>query len=89
MSRENLEIVRRAYAAPAVLVDAPHVASDAEFDFSDVYPDQPVLRGMEAMRVFQGVGPWCGSIRLEPERDREAVPRSTSASRTSSRCAMG
>ena len=68
MSQENLEIVRRAYAAPALLVDAPHVASDAEFDFSDVYPDQPVLRGMEAMRVFQGVGPWRGSIRFEPER---------------------
>ena len=68
MSQENLEIVRRAYATPALLVDAPHVATDAEFDFSDIYPDQPVLRGVEEMRVFRDTGPWGGSIRFEPEQ---------------------
>ena len=68
MSQENVEIVRQAYAAPALLVDAPHVAQDAEFDFSDIYPDQPVLRGAEEMRAFRETGPWGTSIRFEPER---------------------
>src|SRR3982750_1969016 len=67
MSQANVEIVRQAYAAPALLIDAPHVASDAEFDFSDIYPDQPVLRGMAEMRSFRGAGPWGGSIRFEPQ----------------------
>jgi len=68
MSQENVEIVRRAYAAPALLIDAQHVAHDAEFDFRDIYPDQPVLRGVDEMRAFSGSGPWGGSIRFEPDQ---------------------
>ena len=68
MSQENVEVVRRAYATSALLIDAPHVASDAEFDFSEIYPDQPVLRGVEEMRVFRDKGPWGGSIRFEPDQ---------------------
>ena len=68
MSHENVEIVRQAYAAPALLVDAPHVADDAEFDFSEIYHDQPVLKGVEEMRLFRESGPWGRSIRFEPER---------------------
>src|SRR3954469_18244089 len=68
MSRENVEIVRNGYLGPSLLIDAPHVADNAEFDFSDLYPEQPVLRGSEEMRAFQDAGPWAGSIRFEPER---------------------
>ena len=40
-----------------------------EFDFTDVYPDRPVLRGVEAMHRFRESGPWSGSpIHIEPER---------------------
>jgi ketosteroid isomerase-like protein len=45
------------------------VAADAEFDFSAVYPDRPVVRGVENLRRFRDHGPWGGSpIRFEPER---------------------
>jgi ketosteroid isomerase-like protein len=45
------------------------VAADAEFDFSAVYPDRPVVRGVENLRRFRDHGPWSGSpIRFEPER---------------------
>jgi hypothetical protein len=68
VSRTNVEIVRRAYLDPAALLDAAPVADDAEFDFTAVYPDQPVLRGIEAMRSFRDAGPWGRSTRFEPER---------------------
>lgn len=68
MSRENLAIVRRAFASAAPLSDADALAPDAEFDFTALYPDQPVLRGVEEMRVFRDAGPWGKSIRFAPER---------------------
>ena len=46
----------------------PDIAPDAEFDFTAVYPDQPVLRGTEEMRSFRDRGPWGQSIRFQPER---------------------
>ena len=68
MSEQNVELVRRAYVDVAPLTDGAYVARDAEFDFSEVYPDQPVLRGLEEMRRFRDTGPWGRSIHFEPER---------------------
>jgi hypothetical protein len=68
VSHENVEIVRRGYVDPAPLMSAKHVAPDAEFDFTALYPDQPVLRGVEEMRSFRDAGPWDRSIHFEPER---------------------
>jgi ketosteroid isomerase-like protein len=68
MSQKNLEIVRRAFASAAPLSDADRLAPDAEFDFTAIYPDQPVLRGVEEMRTFRDRGPWGKSIRFAPER---------------------
>jgi ketosteroid isomerase-like protein len=68
LSQENVEIVRRGFSTPGPLSDATDLASDAEFDFTDIYPDQPVLRGIEAMRRFRDAGPWGNSIHFEPER---------------------
>jgi ketosteroid isomerase-like protein len=71
MSERNVEIVRGLYADPDGLTGASAeiVAPDAEFDFSAVYPDQPVMRGIEEMRRFRESGPWGGSpIHFIPER---------------------
>src|SRR5262245_31675180 len=71
MSEENVEIVRQIYADPRPLTDASggKVAPDAEFDFSAVFPDRPILKGVEALRRFRDAGPFGGSaIRFEPEK---------------------
>ena len=71
MSQENLEIVRGVYADPGGLTAGAsgRVAPDAEFDFTAVYPDKPVLRSVEELRRFRDNGPWSGSpISFEPER---------------------
>ena len=71
MSQENVEIVRRIYADPRGLTAGASgkVAPDAEFDFSTVYPDKPIVRGVDEMRHFRDSGPWSGSpIHFEPER---------------------
>jgi len=77
MSEQNVELVRRAYLDPAPLTEGTYVAPDAEFDFSEVYLDQPVLRGLDEMRRFRDAGPWGRSIHFEPERyfdvDEETV----------------
>jgi ketosteroid isomerase-like protein len=80
MSQENVELVRRLYADPRGLSGAPsdQVAPDAEFDFTGVYPDRPIMRGVEELRGFRDTGPWGGSpIHFEPERffdvDQERV----------------
>jgi ketosteroid isomerase-like protein len=64
----NVEIVRQGFADPAPLTSATHFAPDAEFDFTTLYPDQPLLRGVEEMRSFRDGGPWGRSIHFEPER---------------------
>jgi hypothetical protein len=57
MSQENVELVRRSYASPDVLGDfATRIAPDVEFDFSAVYPDRPVIKGVEAVRRFRAAG---------------------------------
>ena len=68
MSQENVEIVRQAYGSPGLFTDERYVAADVEIDFSDVYPDQPVVRNIEEMRAFADAGPWGRSVRLEPQR---------------------
>jgi uncharacterized protein len=71
MSEQNVEIVRGVYADPRGLSVAASdkVAPDAEFDFTAVYPDRPILRGLEEIRRFRESGPWSGSpIHFEPER---------------------
>src|SRR5262249_34443604 len=68
LPEENLEIVRQAFASAAPLSDADRFAPDAEFDFTALYPDRPVLRGVEGMRALRDTGPWGKSIRFAPER---------------------
>jgi ketosteroid isomerase-like protein len=71
MSEENVDMVRRLYADPRGLTAAVNemVAPGAEFDFTAVYPDKPILRGVDEARRFRDTGPWRGSpIHFEPER---------------------
>jgi hypothetical protein len=69
MSQENVEVLRRGYAAPDPLTTfAERIAPDVEFDFTAVYPDRPVFRGTDAVRRFLDEGPWAGTIHFEPER---------------------
>jgi hypothetical protein len=68
VSRENVEIVRQAFESAAPLTNAPNVARDAVFDFTALYPDKPVLRGVEEMRAFRDSGPWGSSISFTAER---------------------
>ncbi len=68
MPQETISFVRSFYAAPdpwAAIAD--RVAPDAEFDFEDVYPDGPVVRGIEELRRFRDDVPW-GPLSFEPER---------------------
>lgn len=68
MAQENVEIIRSAYAEPDPLTTfAAQLAPDAEFDFTAVYPDRPILRGVEEIRRFRAEGPW-GPLSFEPER---------------------
>jgi ketosteroid isomerase-like protein len=69
MSQENVEIVRSAYEEADPLTSlAERVAPDAEFDYTDVYPDRPVGRGIAELRRFRDMGPWGASLHFEPER---------------------
>ncbi len=75
MSQENVEIVRRLYAdfglTPTQVQAAARaglIATDAEFDYSALYPDGPVLRGVEAWRDYADSLPWGRSLKLAPER---------------------
>jgi len=71
MSQENVGIVREIYADPRGLIGtaSERAVPTVEFDFTDVYPDRPVLRGVEEMRRFRETGPWSGSpVHIEAER---------------------
>ena len=68
MSQQNVEIVRALYQDRAPLTNNAIIAPDAEFDFTELYPDQPVLRGVAEMQRFRDSGPWGGSIRFDPQR---------------------
>ena len=68
MRSENLELVERFYAEPDPLRTLAHlIAPDAEFDFTDAYPDRPIALGLTDARAFRRDGPW-GELRFEPER---------------------
>jgi ketosteroid isomerase-like protein len=75
MSQENVEVVRRAYAAlgayPAWFQRsslAEFVATDIEVDLSALYPDAPIIRGLGAGQELTDFLPWGRSLKLEPER---------------------
>jgi len=68
VSQRNVEIVREAFASLAPFTSSASLAQDAEFDFTGLYPDQPVLRGVEAMRAFRDTGPWGQSLSFAAER---------------------
>ena len=75
MSQENVEVVRQALAeyglSPTGVEEAARaglLAADAELDFSTLYPDGPIIRGLEAWRGFVDSLPWGRSLKLEPER---------------------
>ena len=75
LSQENVELVRRAFAEFGLSLtgveDAARaglVATDAELDFSALYPDGPIIRGLEAWRGFADSLPWGPSLKFEPER---------------------
>jgi len=69
MSEENVRSVRESYATPGALFAtwAGRMAPDVEFDFTAVYPDKPVMNGIEELRRFRAQGPW-EQLRFEPER---------------------
>jgi ketosteroid isomerase-like protein len=73
MSEENLEIVRGIYCRtlpldPDLLVGLGEFATpDAEFDFTDAYPDGPMVRGLEGVRRIAAKWPW-DALHFEPER---------------------
>ena len=47
---------------------AGRIAPDAELDFSAMYPDAPIQRGVEAwIRYFRSM-PWGDSVKLQPEQ---------------------
>jgi ketosteroid isomerase-like protein len=68
VTKENVEIVREAFASAGPLADYERLAPDAEFDFTAAYPDQPLLRGVEELRAFRDTGPWGRSLRFTAER---------------------
>jgi ketosteroid isomerase-like protein len=77
MSQENVEIVWRAFAyigqypTAATLEEAVRdglIASDSEIDYSAMYPDGPVIRGIEAWVQYLDSIPFSRSVKVEPER---------------------
>ena len=60
----------RSLASPSPASRTPPaglVAADTEFDFSALYPDGPIIRGLQAWRGFADSLPW-GPCKFEPER---------------------
>ena len=69
MSEQNLRLVRDAYASPGALFASfsDLMAPEAEFDFTAIYPERPVLKGVQALRRFRQQGPW-EELQYEPGR---------------------
>jgi ketosteroid isomerase-like protein len=75
MSQENVELVSRLYAdfglSPRLVEAAAQaglIAPDAEFDYSALLPDGPVVRGVKAWGEHADSSPWGGSLKLVSER---------------------
>src|SRR5215208_6922339 len=77
MSQENVETVRRGFAefgdraTSGGLEEAVRIgliAPDAQLDFSGMYPDGPIVRGVEGWPDYLRSLPWGRSMRLEAER---------------------
>jgi ketosteroid isomerase-like protein len=75
MSQENVEIIRRVYAdfgeSPRWVEAAARaglIATDVVFDYSALYPDGPLFRGVQAWRDHSDSLPWGRSLKLVPER---------------------
>ena len=82
MSEESLEIVRGIYCR-TLLLDPDLLAALAEFaepdtpfDFTDAYPDGPVVAGVDGVRRIAANWPW-DALHFKPERffdlDRDRV----------------
>lgn len=73
MTEGSLEIVRGIYCRtlcldPDLLAGlAEFATSDTEFDFTDAYPDGPVVRGMDGVRRIAANWPW-DALHFDPER---------------------
>jgi hypothetical protein len=69
MSEQNMRLVRDAYASTGALFASfsDRMAPRAEFDFTAIYPERPVLKGIEALRRFREQGPW-EELQYEPSR---------------------
>ena len=76
MSQENVDWIRRMFDefgwSPAGIEEASRaglVAPNVELDFSALYFDGPVVRGLEEWRrAFADTAPWGRSLTFEPER---------------------
>jgi ketosteroid isomerase-like protein len=74
MSEENVEFVRALYGEmggsgwDAVIANRELIAPNVELDFSDIYPDAPMIRGFEQALQVGESGPWGRSARVEAER---------------------
>ena len=77
MSEESVEIVRRIYCRtlrldPDLLAALADLATpETEFDFTDAYPDGPVVRGVDGVRRIAANWPW-EALHFEPERFLDA-----------------
>ncbi len=73
MPEQSLEIVRRIYCRtlpldPDLLTALAELATpDTEFDFTDAYPDGPVVRGIDGVRRIAANWPW-DALHFDPER---------------------
>ena len=76
MSQENVDSIRRMFDefgwSPRGIEEASRaglIAPDIELDFSALYLDGPVVRGLEEWRRgFAATVPWGTSLTFEPER---------------------
>ena len=79
MSEEALEIIREIYCRPLrldpdLLTGLAAIAEpNAEFDFTDAYPDGPLVHGIDGVRRLAANWPW-EALHFEPERFLEPNP---------------
>ena len=67
MSQENVELVRRQYELMDrgdLAAAMERIAPDFELDLSSLYPDAPILRGLDELLRWFYSGPWGGSARF-------------------------